>query len=258
MNIRKTAAVALPVAVAALTLAGCKLNMENNDFSDDQTVSRSISRVNITDTVGDVTVEVGGRTTTVHREVHYGDHKPGATTSAAGHTLDLRSCGDDCSVDYTVRVPANTTVTGSVSSGSVSLTGVKSVNIRSEAGSITVSDVKAGVTATMDSGSVTASGVGGDVTVRTQSGNIDLSGLRGSRTSAQSSSGDISVSTAAAQDVDARTADGSVTLDVAAGSYRVTTSTGDGSAHVTVPNDPNGRHTLRASSDSGNVRVDAN
>jgi hypothetical protein len=253
---RRAAALALPVTLAALALTACRFT-ETNQFSDDHSMSASVNRVNVADSVGDVTIEVGSGPTTVHRVVHYGDTKPGGTASVSGRTLELASCGDNCAVDYRIRVPAGTKVTGSLSSGSLSLTGVASVDVHSDSGSIDVNGVRANVDATTDSGSVRASGVGGDVTVRTQSGNVDVSGLRGARTSAQSSSGNVTVSTEAAQDVDARTSSGSVTLTVANGTYRVITSTGDGNADVRVPNNASGRHILRASSDNGTVTVSA-
>jgi hypothetical protein len=243
------------VVLAGLALTACRLHPETNEFSDDHTMSRTIDRVNVADSVGDVTIEVGSGPAAVHRVVHYDDPKPGGTASVSGRTLTLGSCGDDCSVDYRIRVPAGTSVTGSISSGSLTVTGVASVDVHSDAGSIDLDGVRANVDATTDSGSVRASGVGGDVTIRTQSGNVDVSGLRGARTSAQSSSGNVTVSTGSAQDVDARTSSGSVTLTVADGTYRVIALTSDGKADVRIPNNANGRHVLRASSDSGNVTI---
>jgi Putative adhesin len=251
MNIK----VVLPVALAALALTACRFDVADNQFSDDHTMSQSIDRVNVADAVGDVTIEVGSGPVTVHRDVHYRDAKPGSTASLAGQTLNIASCGNNCSVDYRIRVPQGTSVTGSLSSGSLSLTGVESADVRSESGSVDFNGVRANASATTESGSVRASGVGGDLSVRTESGDVDVSGLRGTRTSAQSSSGDVTVSTESAQDVDARTASGSVTLTVADGPYRVITSSNDDKADVRLPSDPGARHILRASSDSGQVTV---
>jgi hypothetical protein len=248
---------ALPVTLAALALAltACRFGGVDNEFTDDHTMSQSIDRVNVADSVGDVTISVGTGPVTVHRDVHYRDAKPGTTASLAGQTLNIASCGNNCSVDYRIRVPEGTSVTGSLSSGSLSLTGVESADIRSESGSVDLNGVRANASATTESGSVRASGVGGDLSVRTESGDVDVSGLRGTRTSAQSASGDVTVSTESAQDVDARTSSGSVTLTVADGPYRVIASSRGDDADVRLPSDPSARHILRASSDSGRVTV---
>jgi hypothetical protein len=246
---------ALAVALAALALTACRFGAADNEFSDDNTMSQSIDRVNVADSVGDVTIEVGTGPVTVHRDVHYRDTKPGSTASLAGQTLNIVSCGNNCSVDYRIRVPEGTAVTGSLSSGSLSLTGVESADIRSESGSVDLNGVRANASATTESGSVRASGIGGDLAVRTESGDVDVSGLRGTRTSAQSSSGDVTVSTESAQDVDVRTSSGTVTLTVADGPYRVIASSSGDDADVRLPSDPSARHILRASSDSGHVTV---
>ncbi|HVV19145.1 MAG TPA: DUF4097 family beta strand repeat-containing protein [Pseudonocardiaceae bacterium] len=231
---RKYWAVLLPIT--ALALAGCKVGLDTNTFSDESTVSAAIDHVDIDSDSGSVTVEVGGGSTTVRRHVQYGDTKPGSTTSVSGRTLRLNGCGDGCSVDYQVRVPAGTYVTGSAASGSLQLDGVASVDVHADSGSVRVQHVDGRVRAVTESGSVDV----GDVR-----GGVDVS----------ADSGDVHVSTSAPCDVSARTSSGSVHVDVAAGAYRVSTESGDGHAKVAVPNSPSAAHSLRVSTDSGSIDV---
>lgn len=228
------AAVVLPIAALALT--ACRVNVDMNSFSDDGTITAAINRIDVNSTAGSVTVEIGTGPTTVHRDVQYGSTKPGGTTSVSGHTLNLSSCGNGCSVDYRIRVPAGTSVAGSVSSGSLTLTSVASVNVRSDSGNITVDNVTGDINADASAGSIDIGNAGGNVHAATESG-------------------DVTVSTATARDVDAQTSSGAIRLSVAPGAYRVTASTGSGNADVTVPNSPNGQHTLHARTDSGNIHI---
>ncbi|HEX5404919.1 MAG TPA: DUF4097 family beta strand repeat-containing protein [Pseudonocardiaceae bacterium] len=227
-GLRRTAIVVLPVA-AVLTLAACGPdiaavhsggNQSSRQFTDTNTVPQSIDRVNIDNDAGDVTISVGAGPTTVRRIVRYSDNRPDATTSVAGSVLDLRSCGHNCFVDYQVQVPVGTSVTGSVASGDVTLTGVADVDVRSVSGDVRVD------------------GATGDVHAKSVSGTVDVNGAKG--------------------DLSATTVSGDIDVDTPANSsYRVITSTLSGDVHVTTPNDPTGAHTLKASTLSGDVRIQA-
>jgi hypothetical protein len=257
----------------ALTLAGCRWDMQSQQFTDDTAVSQSITSVHVDSPDGNVTITAGAGPTTVHRVVRYREGKPGVTTSVSGAVLDLKPCGDSCSVDYDIHVPVGTAVSGEGESGSFQLTGLASVDVTSnsgdvtvsgasgpvravsDSGSIRVSDAKADVTATTDSGSVTASDIGGSLTARSESGEVSATRLRGTRTSAKTADGDVTVSALTDQDIDASSASGSVTLTVPAGRYHLVTSTGSGRLTTNVPDAPNAAHTLRASAQDGNVSI---
>jgi hypothetical protein len=277
MNSTRRLLLAVPTATLtvglALALSGCRWNSLGKLFSDDSTVSHSIGSVHVDATAGNVTITAGAGPTTVHREMHYTDDKPGTTTSVSGNVLNLKGCGDDCTVDYDIHVPLGTTVAGSVDSGSFKLTGLASVDVTSESGNITASDVagsvravsdsgsirvtgaKADVTATTESGSVTATDIGGVLTARSDSGNVTASRLQGPSTSARTSDGSITISALTGQDIDASAGSGSVTLTVPAGQYHLVTSTDSGRLTTSVHDTPNAKHTLRASAPSGDVDI---
>jgi Putative adhesin len=259
-GIRRTAIVVLSVA-AAVTVAACDPaiiganHVDANHFSDTSTITQSINRVNVDDEAGTVTITVGAGPTTVHRDVRYRNARPDQTTTVAGHALDLASCGDNCVVDYRIQVPAGTSVAGSLASGDLTLTGVADVDVHANSGDVRVSRATGSVRAATESGNVEISGANGNVTATTDSGNIDATGLAGGRASAQSESGDVRLTTNAAQDVAARSQSGAIFLTMAKGTYRVITSTESGNVDVATPNDPSGGHTLQASTESGDVRI---
>lgn len=257
----------------ALALSGCHWNTLGKQSDDDTALHQSISSVQVDGTAGNVKITAGAGPTTVHREMHYSDNEPGATTSVTGKVLTLKDCGDDCTVDYDIHVPTGTTVAGSVDSGSFTLSGLTSVDVTTESGDVTASDVagsvravsnsgsiritraKADVTATTASGSVTATDIGGVLTARSDSGDVSASRLQGPSTSAQTADGDVTVSALTDQDIDASAGSGNVTLKVPAGSYHLVTSSGSGHVSATMPDAPNAAHTLRASTQNGDVNI---
>jgi DUF4097 and DUF4098 domain-containing protein YvlB len=56
--------------------------------------------------------------------------------------------------------------------------------------------------------------------------------------------------------VQALTANGTITLSVPKGSYRVDTDTDNGRRRINVADDPNGRHTLQLRTDNGSIEVE--
>lgn len=228
------------VAVGAVALAGAALSgcsPAKSSFQDDATVSERITAVQLATDAGNVTVEgePGVTQVSVHRLVEYRNDKPGGTTRVENGTLVLGGCGDDCSVSYTVEVPAGLPISGGTSAGEIRLSRVGEVTVHTNAGGIALDDV------------------GGPVDVHTSSGSIVGTTLRGQRVQARTSNGDIRLTPATAQDITARTSNGAITLTVPAAAYHVTTSTSHGNIRVGVGDDPRGRYRLDLTTSNGDI-----
>lgn len=161
-------------------------DIATRSYSDSADVERSFSSVRFANDAGDVTIRTGD-TASVRREVHHGDEKPEADTfRVRDGVLELDPCGRrDCWIDYEVTVPAGTTVTGQLDSGTADLSGVAAVTVRASSGEVTVNDVAGDVVVQLteprdvrvdaDSGDVelTVPPAAYRVVTSTDSGNID-------------------------------------------------------------------------------------
>jgi hypothetical protein len=257
--------------------SGCRYGFDAQDkqATDDSALSQTISEVRLASGPGDVSIQVGS-TASVHRVVHYGgDSKPGPSTTVANGVLTLDGCGDNCTADYAVTLPANAKIDGSASSGDITVSGAASVDVQASSGSISVVGVAGAVNVTTasgdlkvagsggdvqahaDSGDVTVNGVAGSATLRTDSGRIVADGLKGARTTAVDSSGDITVSADVAQNLDLRDSSGDITVTVPSGSYRVNANTDSGDRKVGIGDVANAQFSITAQTNSGNVQISA-
>ncbi len=236
MGIRHVVA-GLAVVSGGLLLTACGWEGPGGTrFSDDETLSQTITEVRFSNDSGDVKIRVGD-TTSVHREMKYETDKPGRTHRVDGDTLILEECSThNCWVSYDVVVPAGTKVNGHVDSGSVELAGVASANVQAESGDITVRDVTGKVNATAQSGSVDLSGIGGTVV-------------------AGAESGDVKVGLSAAQDVSASTESGDIEVSVPSADYRVDASSDSGRIDNQLSGDDSAGHKLDLRADSGDITV---
>lgn len=269
---REIAAGCAAVGVIGLLAAGCSA-LPANVLSDDSTQHATITAVRLVD-VGSIRLTRStGSPSTIHREIHYGERKPGVTARMDGTTLILTGCGENCTVDYTVAVPRGVAVRGTVSAGAAELTGASSVDLRDGAGPITVTDasgpvrldssagsirvtkVDGTVDAQSSAGSVDVSDVTGAVTMRSSAGSLTGDNLRGTRTAARSSGGNVTLRLPVAQDVLAESSAGGIDLTVPPGSYRVQASASAGSTNLGFRPDPNGRYLLDLRSSAGGITV---
>jgi hypothetical protein len=263
------------LAVGALA-SGCRygFNAQSNEAVDDTTLTQAITAVHLASGSGNVSIQVGS-SASVHRELHYDNNKPGPTTTVANGVLTLNDCGQDCTVDYLVTVPAAARIDGSTSSGDIMIADASSVDVQASSGNVSVAgatgqvsvttssgDIKAAsaggdVQARSTSGDITVSGVKGAATLASQSGRIAASGLSGAHTTAHASSGNVSVTADVVQNVDVQTTSGDVTITVPNGSYRVTTGSSSGDVRSGLGNDASAQYSISASTDSGDVRIAA-
>ncbi len=211
-------------------------------MSDEATVDAAVSEIELDDTDGGVTVRgVEGATgITLERTIRYrGDRTFDETHSVDGDTLVLGGCGRNCSVKYTLEVPAGLDVSGHTENGEIDLTLVHDVDVETSNGLITLD------------------GVTGSITADTSNGRIEGSGLEGDGIEASTSNGAIQLELDVAQDVEARTSNGSIDLTVPDGSYRVNAETSNGRTDIAVPNDSSGEHTLDLSTSNGSITVES-
>ncbi|NIH77938.1 DUF4097 family beta strand repeat-containing protein [Amycolatopsis viridis] len=216
---------ALAIGGVALIVAGAGIALAWNGWhiSDraevQQSVTQSISSVQVDNLSGDVRIRVEDTaTTSVHQTFHYDGAQPDRAYRVNGTQLVLDGCGNDCTADYDVVVPRGTTVAGTVTSGNLQVYGVASADLGAVSGNIEVADVA------------------GPVTVHTQSGNIE-------------------VRLSVPEDVRAEALSGNVRVLVPPDRYRVTGDTTSGARTVGVVQDPSAQHVLELNSTSGDVSV---
>lgn len=126
-----------------------------------------------------------------------------------------------CRIDYEVQAPADIAVTLASASGNLAVTGLSGVQ-----------------SAVAASGSVHVAAAGGPV-------------------NAQSTSGDVEVTASAVpQTLTATSVSGDVSVLVPPGRYRVQTATSSGTSSVTLTDDPGASALVRASTVSGDLRLD--
>jgi hypothetical protein len=181
------------VVAGGLLLTACDWDMAKNRFSDQESLTQSVSEVRFSNDSGDVKIAVGD-TFEVRRTVGYGDDKPGKTYRMDGDALVLEACQErDCWVSYDVTVPEGTKVSGHADSGNVEVAGVVTANVQAESGDVTVRDVAGEVNASAQSGNVDLSGIGGAVVAEAESGNVTVGTTEAVAVTANTSSGNIDV-----------------------------------------------------------------
>ncbi|MEU9673846.1 MULTISPECIES: DUF4097 family beta strand repeat-containing protein [Streptomyces] len=223
---------------AVVSLASCGI-IQGETYEDDSTLSGKITSVRLDNGSGGVTVNgVKDGALALHRKIEFrGDRPQGATHRIEDGVLILGGCGNRCSVNYTVDVPAGIPVSGEVSSGAIRLAQVGSVEV------------------TTSSGRVEMDGVTGTVQVRTSNGQINGTGIKGDSIQAQTSNGRINLTPDTPADVRAQTSNGAVTLTVPKASYKVTVDSNNGDQTIDVPSDPAGEYELGVRTSNGDITV---
>ncbi|MEU4076195.1 hypothetical protein DEJ45_06140 [Streptomyces venezuelae] len=224
------------IAVGSLTSCGM---VQGETYEDDSTLSGKFTSVRLDNGSGGVTVNgVKDGPFALHRKIEFqGEQPTGATHRIENGVLILGGCGNRCSVNYTVDVPAGIPVNGEVSSGAIRLAQVGSVEV------------------TTSSGRIEMNGVTGTVQVRTTNGQINGTGIKGDRIQAQTSNGKINLTPDTPADVRAQTSNGDVTLTVPKASYKVTVDSNNGDRTVDVPSDPAGKYELGVRTSNGDITV---
>lgn len=232
-------AILAATGIAVGGLSSCGLGT-GTTFEDDAALSGKVTAVRLDNPSGGVTVEgvSDGGGLSVHRRVEYrGDKPTGPSRRIENGVLVLGGCGDHCSVDYTVEVPAGTPVSGHLGSGSIRLTDVGAVEVSTSSGRIELH------------------GVTGSVEAKTSNGRITGKGIEDKQIQAQTSNGRINLAPGRPADVHAQTSNGDITLTVPQARYRVNARAANGDENIGVTDDPSGPFELGLKTSNGDITV---
>jgi hypothetical protein len=241
---------AAPVAVVgALTaaLAGCALGGPLKTEHQSQEYAEPVTRIEITLDAGDVTFSPSAAdTVSVSRRLQWRSSKPVVSeTIDAGVMRISVTCANQvgtCEVDYGLKVPA-----------------AASVQVRSDSGDVSITDLTGGADVDTDSGDITLDGAGGVVRVVADSGEINADRLSSDDIRVSVDSGDIALAfLTAPTSVDLQSQSGSVTVTVPRvdGGYRVRAATDSGRRTVTIDEAATaGSRSIVATTESGDVTV---
>lgn len=168
-------------------------------------------------------------------------------------------CGGGCTVNYSVTLPTEAPVNGTLGSGSLAVDGARSVDTDASSGSVDIRDVAGPVNARTGSGDIRMRGIGGNVVARTSSGEIEGTGLGGGNIFARTGSGELELRLDEANSVDLESGSGDLELAVPPSPYRVDSNTGSGDmeidAEIADARDPNAPRELKVSTGSGDAEV---
>ncbi|MFD9392380.1 DUF4097 family beta strand repeat-containing protein [Streptomyces sp. NPDC060000] len=155
-------------------------------------------------------------------------------------TLRLRCSGlvADCAAKHRVEVPRGVAVKVESDDGSVRAQGFRdALSVRTQDGSVHVTDSSGPLELRSDDGSVRAEVSSRKVNAHTEDGSVHLT------------------LSAVPDRVESVSDDGSVTIALPEGTYRVTTKTDDGGVDVSVPRDESSAHVVNARTADGKVTV---
>ncbi len=231
----------------------------DRDSTDDHEISEKITTVQLAAESADITIKVSGDDkTTVQEKRTFWLWNKGDAYSVDDGVLKLDGdCGWQCTADYVVTVPRGIKVIGENGSGDVSIAGVSGVDASSRSGTIEISDVTGDVKVDLTSGDVVVKDLTGKLDVRATSGDIEASGLKGGAVNVETTSGDLELELAEANDVRAKGTSSDIEVTAPAGGWNVSTETRSGDVGNGLGDDPNGSHTLDATTTSGDIELQA-
>ncbi|WP_030779870.1 DUF4097 family beta strand repeat-containing protein [Streptomyces sp. NRRL S-920] len=237
---RVLAAVAL-TALSAGGLSACS-TLDQKTLEDDATVSRKVTSIRLDSGNGGVEVDASAdiSAVSVHRTVSYRGDKPSRTSfSVRNGVLTLSGCGEDCGVDYVVKIPAGLPVTGGASNGRLELTDVGAVDVHTTNGEIAVT------------------GATGPVELRSRDGGVHVKDAKGGGIDTRTTNGEVTIHAATPQNIKARTTSGGLTVTAPPAKYRVSAKVTNGEKKVAFKNDPSGEYRLDLSTTNGALTVES-
>jgi hypothetical protein len=211
-------------------------------YTSTHTVSAASSTLLRVDTHGGVTLHAG-HDSQVHVTAtgDYADNPPKVSVSSSGKTTTVTgSCGDDCSLNLQITLPA--ALAAEVSSGD---------------GQITASDLSGRLALTTESGAIDLTNPQGPLVLSTADGQVEVKDAKPTAFEAKSEQGEVRATFATAPTtVDVTTDQGGVdlTLPPHAG-YYIQAQSKSGTPHITLPVDRNAKHTVTVRTDEGGVEI---
>lgn len=218
------------LALVGAGAAGLVAGFLERSASSTAVVEQAVTALDVETGTGDVTVEVAPAGSPLRYTAlrHWSFTEPGTSGTVEAGTLRLRStCGGGgvfgrCSVDWTVSVPAATTVTLSTGTGDVRVTGTS-----------------------------------GGVAVSTGTGDVDLRALGARTVTVGTGTGQVRLRAATVPDrVEVSTGTGDVDVRVPGGvAYRVTGDSGPGERTTRVQESDTSPHVVQVDTGVGDVLV---
>ena len=223
------------------------LNRETQRQTYDRAVTRIVlDHLDSSDVV--VRAKAGATGVAVERKLRWNGDSPDIHETWQGDVLTIAvdcpgwSIGRECTVDYTLDVPANVAVEADLSSGDITLDGL--------AGPARVAT---------SSGDIRVRGFAGDsLDARSTSGDLVLDNLSATSLKAEATSGDLRATFAAAPTtVDAACTSGDVTLVLPRGdmTYRLHLEATSGDLDSEIANTEGGTGSISARTTSGDVKI---
>ena len=289
---RPTRALVVVLGLAAAGLAGCDvaIGLDSEQFTDDRVESATVTAVRLAGGEGPITLRRGSVSgIQIHRQVWYRHDRPQQRADRVeGSTLVLdTTCGRDCTFGYTVTLPTEVSVSGHIATGSIEVSGVSTVDVSIDDGSVKVRDASgkvnvktrtgpidvrnapsvdattidgsisvhntaAGVVARTGTGPIHITDTKGNVEATTVDGSIELTTVGGTVT-AGSRTGPITGTGIGGPRTEAHTADGSITLRFTA-AQEVEAHTGTGPITLSVPPAQEG-YRVQAHAQNGPTRI---
>ena len=166
--------------------------------------------------------------------------------------------GGNCGLDATVEAPAGSALKLTSGGGDLSVSGLSgAVSASTDGGNVTASRLSADVTLSSGGGDVTVSQLSGTVGLHTDGGNINGTGISSTDVTAATGGGDITLTlTRAPRDLAVSTDGGNVTIVVPAGvSYDVQARSAGGSVSKDVAMSSTSPYKITATSGGGDITI---
>lgn len=228
-----------------LFFLGCVLH----ETSSEQTfvVEDPVAAVLLDSEAGDITVTAGTgpgiSLSTVSRWAGGEDACPNLQMDKVGDTVSLQSTCPPlslgCSVDWTIEVAENATI-----------------ELKTAAGDILISNLNGQVTATSNAGDITVEQLGGVVSLESSAGDISGLNLQSADFTANTSAGDISLTFAVATQIAAESGAGDIFVAVPEGAWNLDIWSGAGDVNLfNVEDQPGAERSLQANTGAGDIQV---
>lgn len=252
-----------PIAFALPLLVGCVVPTHAHLDRDSLSFPEPVDRVRFDLAAGDLSVEVADvAEILVDRTIAWDGARPELVARVVDGALVLtvdcsRTLFGGCRVDHTVYVPADVTLTGSTGAGDVFGADLRSADVVTGAGDVTLQGVAGAVVVDTGAGDVTLADVLGDVRVTTGAGDIDADRLTAADVWAHTGAGDVALGLdVAPRDTDVFSGAGDVTVRLPAGPVHLTTHTGAGEVTIHgVDRDPDAGVAVSLETGAGDILV---
>jgi hypothetical protein len=209
-----------------------------------QVTSGQVNRVQVTETIG---YDQGI------------DSPPAVTQTVSGGRLSLSdpACIDSgCTVDFTVTVPPDVTVTVVTEGGSVAVSGIAGATLDSGGGPVRATLIGGPLTVNTGGGPLALQGVSGPLRAGTDGGTLIAQDIAAATATITTGGGSAAVTFAAAPEkVSVSTDGGPAIVAVPGGPYKLTADSGGGPQSVGIATDPAAQPSITVYSGGGPLRI---